>query len=119
MTDARKLPLKQKLNNLDPLGSLVFLGAICALLLGLQWGGQTKPWSSPDVIGCLVGSVLILALFFFIQWKKKEKALIPLRILAKRSIWTSGMVLFFLGAQVNIVSIYPFDLFFFFFSLNK
>ncbi|KAI1074868.1 MFS general substrate transporter [Whalleya microplaca] len=95
----RTLPLATKLNNMDPIGCLVFIGAICCLLLALQWGGQTKPWNSSDVIGCLVGAAAIAALFVYLEWRRKDTALIPLRIMGKRSIWTGAAVLFFLGAQ--------------------
>ncbi|KAI1130787.1 MFS general substrate transporter [Nemania abortiva] len=95
----RSLPLSTKLNNMDPIGCFTFIGAIVSLLLALQWGGQSKPWSSSDVIGTLVGAIAIGTLFVYLQWRRKDTALIPLRILGKRSIWTGSMVLLFLGAQ--------------------
>jgi hypothetical protein len=101
----RTLAWRNKLRHLDPLGCVTFLGAITCLLLALQWGGQTKPWSSATVIGLLVGSVPLIALFCYIQWRLKEEATIPLRILAKRSTWTSAIGLFFLGAVIYSVSL--------------
>ncbi|KAI1821855.1 MFS general substrate transporter [Xylaria intraflava] len=100
----RALPLKKKLYNMDPLGCLVFIGAVTSLLLAFHWAGQTKPWSSSDVIGCLVGAGLIGILFIYLQWKRGNSALIPLRVFRYRSIWTGSMVLFFLGAitYVNV-----------------
>lgn len=103
-TPARKLPFRQKLERLDPVGCLVFLSAVCCLLLALQWGGQEKAWDSADVLGCLVGAFALGILFIVTQWYQKEQALIPLRIFAKRSIWTGVMVLFFIGAETSIVS---------------
>ncbi|KAM4054661.1 major facilitator superfamily protein [Hirsutella rhossiliensis] len=100
----RALPFKAKVSNMDPLGCDVFIGAICCLLLALQWGGQQKAWSSADVIGCLVGGFLIAALFAYWQWRRGDVALIPLRVLKKRSIWTGAVVLFFFGAQTYVVS---------------
>ncbi|OTA91517.1 hypothetical protein M434DRAFT_342951 [Hypoxylon sp. CO27-5] len=98
----RKLPFKVKISNTDPFGCLLFIAAVMCLLLALQWGGQTKPWSSSDVIGCLVGAVLIAALFVYMQWRRQDTALIAPRVFGKRSIWTGAMVLFFLGAQTYI-----------------
>lgn len=100
----RALPLKTKLKNMDLLGALIFVGAACCLLLALQWGGQTKPWKSADVIGCLVGTVVLGVLFLYWQWRRKENALITPRVFMQRSIWTASGVLFFLGAQGYSVS---------------
>lgn len=90
---------------MDPLGCLVFIGATTSLLLALTWGGQSKPWSSPDVIGTLVGAGVIAALFIFLQWKRKDNALIPLRVLKPRSVWTGVLVLFFIGGNSYLVSL--------------
>lgn len=89
---------------MDPLGCLVFIGAVCCLLLALQWGGQSKPWSSSTVIGLLVGFVALSGLFGYLQWRRQDRALIPLRVLRQRSIFTGAMVLFFLGASTYLVS---------------
>lgn len=89
---------------MDPLGSILIMGAACCLLLALQWGGDAKPWSSSDVIGCLAGAVSIGALFICWQWKRQERALLTPRIFKKRSIWTGSISLFFLGAQGYAVS---------------
>lgn len=43
----------QKWLGLDWMGSFLSLGMITPLLLGLQWGGQTKPWNDRSVIACL------------------------------------------------------------------
>ncbi|KAM7202702.1 putative HC-toxin efflux carrier [Rhypophila sp. PSN 637] len=102
----RRLPLKTKLLNMDPLGCVLFLGAICSLLLALQWGGQTKPWKHPDVAGCLAGSAVLSLLFGYWQWKRGDDALIPLRVLKYRSIWTGGLVLFFLGAAAYVNALF-------------
>lgn len=103
-SEMRKLPLMSKLKNMDPLGCLVFIGAICCLLLALQWGGQTKPWDSPTVLALLIGFVPLTTLFIYMQWRRHDQALIPLRVFLKRSIWTGAMVLFFLGASTYLVS---------------
>ncbi|KAE8327604.1 major facilitator superfamily domain-containing protein [Aspergillus sergii] len=102
----RSLPLKVKLQHMDPIGCIVFIGAVCCLLLALQWGGQTKPWHSATIIGLFVGFGLLSTLFVGIQVWRKERALIPLRVLRQRSIWTSGGVLFCLGSATYAVTYY-------------
>lgn len=100
----RRLSLKKKLESMDPLGCFVFIGAVCCLLLALQWGGQSKPWSSSTVIGLIVGFAALFGLFGYLQWRRQDRALIPTRVLRQRSIFTSAMVLFFLGASTYLVS---------------
>ena len=100
----RKLPLKVKLGHTDPLGCIVFIAAICCLLVALQLGGQSQFWKSAAVISLLVGFGLLILLFFYVQAKLGEKATIPLRVLRTRSILAGSGTLFFLGATVYVVS---------------
>ncbi|GKZ28913.1 hypothetical protein AbraIFM66950_001871 [Aspergillus brasiliensis] len=101
-TKDRQLPLRAKLASMDFVGCALFLAAVCCLLLALQWGGQTKPWSSSTVIGLLIGSAALALLFIFVQWKRQERALITLRVFSRRSVFTSAMVLFFLGGSTYL-----------------
>ena len=100
----RQLPLKEKLKYLDFLGTILFVGAICCLLLALQWGGETEPWNSSKIIGLFVGSGLLLFLFCYTQWKRGETAIIPLRVLRQRSLLSGALFLFFLGIASIVVS---------------
>ena len=43
----------QKLLSLDIFGGLISLAMITSLLLPLQWGGNTRDWNDPVVIGLL------------------------------------------------------------------
>lgn len=102
--DRRRLPFLEKLRYIDGLGTLLFVGAVCCLLLALQWGGQTKPWHSAEIIGLFVGSGLLLVVFSYVQWKRGETAIIPLRVLRQRSILSGACFLFFLGMSSIVVS---------------
>lgn len=44
----------QRWLRLDWIGTFLSLSVVVTLLLALQWGGNTKPWSDPAVIVCLV-----------------------------------------------------------------
>ncbi|KAI0968465.1 MFS general substrate transporter [Xylaria arbuscula] len=105
-SEDRALPSRTKLYNMDFLGCLVFIGSVTTLLLALHWAGQTKPWNSSGVIGCLIGAGLLGILFVYLQWKRGNIALIPLRVLKTRSVWTSSMVLFFLGAETYLINFF-------------
>lgn len=94
---------------MDPLGCLFFIAAVTCLLLALQWGGQSKSWNSSTIIGLFVGAGLLAGVFGFIQVKRGEKAMIPIRILRQRSILAGGGVLFLTGASCYAVSIEKLD----------
>ena len=64
----------------------VLIGALVCYFLALEWGGITKAWSSSEVIGTLVGSILLTILFGVIEWKQGERALVVPRILKRRNI---------------------------------
>ncbi|KAJ2999269.1 hypothetical protein NUW58_g43 [Xylaria curta] len=92
-----ELPLRTKLQQMDAVGTLLFLGAVVSLLLVLQWGGQTYPWSDSRCIGLFVGFGSIAAVFGFWEWKQGDTAIVPFRTLRKRSIHMGALVLFALG----------------------
>ena len=79
-----KTPLGKGLRAIDWLGSLTILGATVLMLLGLQFGGATAPWSSAKVICLILFGILLFAVFCVTQWKISEYPVIPLRILADR-----------------------------------
>ncbi len=100
----RKLPLRSKLQHMDFLGIILFIGSISSLLLALTWGGQTYPWNNSKIIGLFIGFGLLAIVLCFWLWKRGDVALIPFRVLKKRSIFMGALVLFFLGISGQIVS---------------
>ena len=52
-----------KLKTFDYAGSALLGGGLVSVLLGISWGGNTFPWGHQNVIGCLVGGVVMLGLF--------------------------------------------------------
>ncbi|KAI9492359.1 major facilitator superfamily domain-containing protein [Zychaea mexicana] len=71
--------IKWVLEELDIIGSLLLVGALCMLLLPLvlaatDFGG----WQSPTTIGLLVGGAVALVLFLGYEWKLCKKPLIPM-----------------------------------------
>ncbi|RFU34012.1 hypothetical protein B7463_g2269, partial [Scytalidium lignicola] len=67
--------LCEKFLQLDLIGTGVILAALICYLLDMQWGGASKAWNSSDVIGTLVGFVLLTALFICIEiWQDGTSA---------------------------------------------
>lgn len=65
-------------------GSLLLVVAVSVQLVGLSLGGNELPWTSPWVIGSLVGSVALFALFLLVEAKTSAIPVIPLRLLQGR-----------------------------------
>lgn len=61
-------------------GAFLMMGLIVSYILALQYGGQTHPWKSSVVIGLLVGSFLITAVFVVWELFQKERAMIVPRL---------------------------------------
>ncbi|KAG5795113.1 hypothetical protein H9Q69_005862 [Fusarium xylarioides] len=71
-------------HRVDFSGSLLLVVAISVQLVGLSLGGNELPWSSPWVIGALIGSVFLFGLFLFVEEKTSAIPVIPLRLLQGR-----------------------------------
>ena len=100
----RKLPLVEKIRRMDLPGLVIFLGAVTCLLLALTWGGQRYAWKSRQTIGLFVGSGLLIVIFCVWIVIKGEYALIPLRVLRKRSIYVGAIVSGCFGLLSVVVS---------------
>jgi len=62
---------------IDFVGSLLLIAGMVPLLLALTWGGVDYPWSSPVVVGLLVGAGLALGLFGWWQTRTASPTLAP------------------------------------------
>ncbi|KAF2766348.1 major facilitator superfamily transporter [Teratosphaeria nubilosa] len=69
----------------DFIGSLLLVTALSVQLVGLSLGGNELPWSNGWVIGSLVGSIVLLAVFFVVEAKTTAIPVIPLRQLRGRN----------------------------------
>ncbi|KAI1380491.1 putative MFS transporter [Hypoxylon crocopeplum] len=47
---------------------------VLCFFLALQWGGVTKLWNSADIIGLLVGCVLLLSAFAVNEWYQGDRS---------------------------------------------
>ena len=62
-SDYGKMSVKQVLWAIDPIGSLLFMGAAAFLLLALDWAGGAYPWHDPHVAALLGVGFAMLVLF--------------------------------------------------------
>lgn len=91
-----------KIKQVDMIGIALGLSGFVVFLVGLNWGGQTYPWNSPQV-GCTLGLGLG-GIAAFIVWELfgAKYPLFPRRLVqAKVPFWSIMFVIF--AAGVNYV----------------
>ncbi|KAL2787014.1 major facilitator superfamily domain-containing protein [Aspergillus keveii] len=76
-TEAKTSVWKQ----VDLTGALLLILGLSVQLVGLSLGGNELPWSNGWVIASLVGSVVLLGLFFLVEARTSAIPVIPLRML--------------------------------------
>ena len=80
-----KTPLLDGLKAIDWIGSLLVVGGTVMLLIGLEFGGVTFPWTSATVICLIVFGLVTIGIFFLNEWKLAKYPVMPLRLFKKRS----------------------------------
>jgi EmrB/QacA subfamily drug resistance transporter len=75
-----KTPFLDGIRAIDWTGVLLSIGGTLMLLLGLSFGGESSPWSSPNVICLLVSGVLAWVLCFLWEAHLVTYPLLPTRI---------------------------------------
>jgi hypothetical protein len=100
-----KLSIVAQIKRLDPVGIIFFIPAMVCLILALQWGGTTYPWSNPKIIGLLVTFAVLFICFIIVEVLTPETAMAPTRVVLNRSI-AGSMVFMFLISGGMMSAIY-------------
>ena len=98
-----KLSLREKVDRLDPIGSICFLPGIVCLLLALEWGGSKYPWSNARIIVLFVLFGLLIIGFSIVQIWKQENATLPPRILRYRSVTAASFFAFCISGGMTLI----------------
>ncbi len=80
---------------IDVAGTILAVGGLVALVYGFS-AADTDGWTSPVTVGCLVGSVVVLALFVVVEGKV-DQPLLPLRVLADRNRSGANLAILLVG----------------------
>ena len=100
--DTTRGTLKEKILQLDLLGTSALLPGTVCLLLALQWGGSTYAWSEWRIILLLVFASVLMVAFVLVQIFKPDTATIPGRIFMQRSILSGVWVTICVGSSMMI-----------------
>lgn len=92
---------------MDAPGLVLFLGAMCCILLALTWGGTVYAWNDQKIIGLFVGFGILMAIFIYWLTRQGELALIPVRVLKQRSVYIGATTLLGFGGISVVVSVQP------------
>ncbi|KAG8990264.1 hypothetical protein FRB94_013507 [Tulasnella sp. JGI-2019a] len=79
------LPTWRRIAGIDWIGAVLSLSMATSLLLPLQWGGVSKPWSSASVIAPLCVFGILLPSFIGCSWYMGDRALMPLSLWERRT----------------------------------
>jgi len=96
----KKLGKRSRTHRLDIWGAVLLVIATSALLLVLNWGGISYPWSSPQVLGLLTVS-LVFWIAFATRLSRAKEPLVSLEVLSNR-IALAGCFAMFMVAAVNV-----------------
>ncbi|TVY17164.1 Efflux pump aflT [Lachnellula arida] len=92
-----RLSIREKLWQLDPIGTLLFVPSIVCLLLALKWSGSTYAWNDGRIIALFVIFALLLVTFVAVQIWLGNSATLPPRIASQRTIAFASLFGFLLG----------------------
>jgi len=109
--ELKALTLFRRILTIDFVGTILCLGMVCSLLLPLQWGGNTKPWNDKTVIGLFVAFGVLLALFIAWEWYRGDHAILPLKLLKRRTQIGTCLESFFIFLGL-LLAIYYLPLFY-------
>lgn len=71
----------------DWLGVAISMSLGCVTILGMEWGGITKPWNDGSVIACFVMIPVLLVIFVGWEWwLGDERAMFKLGLIMRRNI---------------------------------
>ncbi|OKO92600.1 hypothetical protein PENSUB_12585 [Penicillium subrubescens] len=94
-TRQAKIPLKEKLSHMDPIGIVLVLGSLIFFTRALEVAGIYKAWNSAEVIGLLVACLVAAIAFVISEYLQGDHALFMSRLLRQRVIAVSMAYGFF------------------------
>lgn len=97
---------KELAEQFDIVGTIFFLPGVVCLLLALQWGGSTYPWSNGRIIALFVVFGVCMIVFIGIQSWRPEYATVSPVMLKKRTVWAAAAFAFFMGSAFFVVIYY-------------
>src|SRR5581483_7884465 len=83
-------------HSIDYLGAALLAGALAAVVLFTSLGGTTWSWRSPEVIGLIVASLVLVPAFVFVESRTSEPIL-PLSLFRNQTFALTSAIGFIVG----------------------
>ncbi|RLV92273.1 Vacuolar membrane amino acid uptake transporter fnx2 [Spathaspora sp. JA1] len=87
--------ITQKLKRVDFLGSFVLVSALMMILIAASLGGREIAYSSNLFIGLTITSLFLLGCFVYVEKNISPEPIIPIHLLANRTILASSLTNWF------------------------
>lgn len=87
--------IKEKLKRIDFLGSFTLVTALMAVMLAASLGGRQIAYSSKTFIGLCVSAFVLLLVFIYVESYVSEEPIIPVELLAIRTVMASSFANWF------------------------
>ena len=83
-------------HDMDWLGAATLAGAVCALVLVADLGGNLLPWTSPMLVALALAAALLLVGFVWIE-RRAAEPMLPLRLFGDRVFAVASAISFVAG----------------------
>ncbi|KAF2136239.1 uncharacterized protein K452DRAFT_362674 [Aplosporella prunicola CBS 121167] len=100
------LGIKNKILQLDPVGTMCFTPSMICLLIALQWGGTNYAWSNGRIIALFVIFGVLFVAFVAIQILTPETATVPVRVITQRTVAAAFLYLFCAYSSMMVMVYY-------------
>jgi EmrB/QacA subfamily drug resistance transporter len=96
---------RQASRRIDWAGAFFISTAITTLLLTVEWGGSTFAWSSPQIIGLIIATLLLTGIFIWIEINSPAP-LLPIDLFKNRTIAVVCIISTLFGFMMFAISYY-------------
>lgn len=100
-----QLPVKQMNHQLDYLGAALLSAAIVSVLLVSVWAGDMYAWGSWQILGLVVGAIVLLAAFVA-QERRAPEPVVPLQLFKDPVVLAATAGLFLSSVGVFVATVY-------------
>ncbi|ODV88431.1 hypothetical protein CANCADRAFT_58728 [Tortispora caseinolytica NRRL Y-17796] len=98
--------LSNRLRRVDFLGSFTLITSLLLFLYSLSSGGTVYAWSSPIIIACFSASLVVLAVFVYVELCIAKEPVLPLHLMTNRSVLGAALMNWFTTMAVYVVLFY-------------
>jgi MFS family permease len=99
----RRLPLKEKLQEIDLYGLAALVPTIICILLATQWGGAKYQWANGRIIALFVVGFALFLAFVVVEYRQGDRAIVPPSLIKRRTVWACSVFSFCLFGSFLVV----------------